>query len=360
MKRLYSIFISLVLNLPIFSQSIEGDYFIETSNGKISLSLSTLDQIQYSGKMIGDEGSIFTVVAQSDQQGGILGTLSGTQAELGFAAYLEDRILNVVLAPIGANGQPDYNQGQRFLMNQAESRDEDSAKLSGPLMNSVTGSTWNGTYYGDIGGTKSSLTLQQQNTTVQGRIDAGGYIYNLSGILTNEQLDGELVDPQTQGRMACKGSLQQGVIHLTLNDPQTGQSIRMSFSNNPGDATGTGSMNGDVSTSVNTERDPNLIGNWLYSESYTSGSYSFASQWRLIVNADGTYLYGDAKMAGGGPGSSGQSGGGDYTRGQWKTQNKTIYINEGYGWQPYAGYYIEGNSMLMKFEDGSKQVWKRY
>jgi hypothetical protein len=78
------------------------------------------------------------------------------------------------------------------------------------------------------------------------------------------------------------------------------------------------------------------------------------------VNADGTYLYGDAKVAGGGPGVSGQSGGGDYTRGQWKTQNQTIYINEGSGWQPYAGYYIEGNSVLMKFADGSKQVWKRY
>ena len=56
---------------------------------------------------------------------------------------------------------------------------------------------------------------------------------------------------------------------------------------------------------------------------------------------------------------TGSSGGGDMTRGQWKTSNQTIYINEGYGWQPYATYVTDGGSLLMKFGDGSKQLWKR-
>jgi len=53
------------------------------------------------------------------------------------------------------------------------------------------------------------------------------------------------------------------------------------------------------------------------------------------------------------------SGGGDVTRGQWRTQNGVIYINEGYGWEAYSGHYVEGNSMLLKFDDGSKQLWER-
>lgn len=111
---------------------------------------------------------------------------------------------------------------------------------------------------------------------------------------------------------------------------------------------------------VEGQRDQRLVGNWLRSESYTSGEYSFASQWRLILQADGTYLYGDTKVAGGGPGTSAVSGDGGYTRGQWKTENGVIYINEnGSGWQAYAGYYVEGNSLLLKFGDGSKQVWSR-
>ena len=94
--------------------------------------------------------------------------------------------------------------------------------------------------------------------------------------------------------------------------------------------------------------------------SYSSGEYGFASQWKMLVNADGTYLYGDGRVVGGGPGIGGDTGGGgDVTRGQWRTQNGVIYTNEGYGWQPYAGYYVEGASLMLKFGDGSKQVWKR-
>jgi hypothetical protein len=247
-----------------------------------------------------------------------------------------------------------------YLSLWAQTTEEDQSQLNGPLVNPSTEFSWSGTYIGNIMGTSSSLTVQQEGKTIQGRIDADGYIYQVTGSAKGNQFDGELLDPQTQGRMPCMGFLENEKISLTIGDAQSGQAIQLAFSKTEVIGTATDSHMGNDDGAVSTERDPNLVGNWLYSESYTSGSYSFASQWRLIVNADGTYLYGDAKMAGGGPGTSAQSGGGDYTRGQWKTQNKTIYINEGYGWQPYAGYYIEGNSMLMKFADGSKQVWKRY
>src|SRR5690606_11283005 len=225
----------------------------------------------------------------------------------------------------------------------------------GPLVES-----WNGKYSGIVGGVPSILTLKQHDLRVEGTIDAGGYVYNLSGTLANGMFDGELTDPQTRGRMECEGSSRKGTIKLTVRDAGTGQAFQMTFSKNApaANVAGPGRDSG-TSNTYPAERDPGLIGSWLYTESYSSGDYSFASQWRLIVNADGTYLDGDAKVAGGGSGVSGTSGGGDYTRGQWKTTNNTIFINEGNGWQPYAGYYLEGNSMLMKFSDGNKQVWKR-
>jgi hypothetical protein len=357
-----NLFLCLMMSIyfSISAQTIEGNYYIPTSNGKITLSFTSQDKINYSGKMIGDDGSIYWVKAQSDQQGGIQGILSSDQTELGFAASLNDIVLNVILAPIGSNGDPDFSQAQLFQMNRMEQKNENPGQLAGPLMNSGNETTWSGIYYGNIGGTSSTLSLQQQDNTVQGKIDAGGYIYSLTGNLNNNQLEGILVDSQTQGSMKCKGSIQAGTINLVVNNQNNGQSFQITFSKNPENTNVANDMTSDKSGPGNVERDPGLIGNWLYTDSYTSGDYSFASQWRLIVNADGTYLYGDAKVAGGGPGVSGQSGGGDYTRGQWKTQNQTIYINEGSGWQPYAGYYIEGNSVLMKFADGSKQVWKRY
>jgi hypothetical protein len=81
----------------------------------------------------------------------------------------------------------------------------------------------------------------------------------------------------------------------------------------------------------------------------------------MTVHADGTFLYGGSRVVGGGAGWGGDSGAGDYERGQWKTVGKVIHIREAGGgpWQPYARYYIEGGRMMLTFGDGSKQIWYR-
>ena len=85
------------------------------------------------------------------------------------------------------------------------------------------------------------------------------------------------------------------------------------------------------------------------------------SLWTGSYSADGSYTYGDTEIAGGDQGSSFYSGGNSgHETGQWKTEKGVIFINEGYGWQSYAEYYVEGNSMLFTFSDGSKQLWERY
>lgn len=349
------------MSCAIFAQSFQGNYFIATSNGEITLSLSSQDDVNYSGKLIDDEGSEYTVIAQIDNEGGIVGTVSGSEEEAGFAAYPNDQTMYVVLVPVGADGEPAVDQMQKFPMARREEELDNSAKAGGPLMNFSDKNSWNGTYYGDINGTATSLILSQQGNTVQGRIDADGYIYNISGNLENDMLNGELTDPQTQGSMICKGSMENGVILLTMSDNTTGQSFQLTYSrNSQGGNNNPNPTTGNVSTAIeNAERDPNLVGDWIYSKSYVSGTFSFVSQWRFIVYSDGSYAYGDAKMAGGGPGSSVQSDGGDWECGQWKTENKNIYTNVGNGWELYTGYYIEGNTMMMKFDNGSKQIWKR-
>jgi hypothetical protein len=37
-----------------------------------------------------------------------------------------------------------------------------------------------------------------------------------------------------------------------------------------------------------------------------------------------------------------------------------LYIEEDYGqWVFYAGYYIEGNTLMFKFNNGSKEIWTK-
>ena len=354
--------IALAVPFCLNAQSIQGDYFIPTSNGEITLSLITQDNVNYFGKMVGDEGSTFSVNAQINADGGIQGIVTGDQKELGLAAYKQGQTLLIVLVPVGVDGQPDIENAQKITMNRQEMSHSLPVKAGRPLMSSDNDSARSGTYYGNLNGTKLILSLNHEGTRYSGKIDADGYIYSIKGNLEGNVLNGDLIDLQTKGRMVCKGSIENGILNLTMSDISSGQSFQLIFSKNKAIANETHStLSGNVSTSSEyVERDPNLIGNWLYSSSYTSGEFGFTTQYRLMINSDGTYLYGDAKMAGGGPASSVSSEGGGYTQGQWKTQNKTIYINEGSGWQSYAGYYVEGNSMLMKFSDGSKQLWERY
>ena len=225
-----------------------------------------------------------------------------------------------------------------------------------------TGEDWPGTYQGSIQGTPAQLTVEGQSGILSGKIDAGGYIYLLSGTNEGGVWSGQLQDPQTQGQMQFQATLTEPTLNVlvTYMDPATFQQGSFQLQFTRGDATAT--VQNNTATSAETsdeERDQRLVGVWSYTDSYTSGEFSFASQFKMQVNPDGSYLYGDGRVVGGGPGVGGDSGGGDVTRGQWKTQNQTIYINEGFGWQPYAGYYIEGASLMLKFADGSRQVWKR-
>ena len=220
--------------------------------------------------------------------------------------------------------------------------------------------TLSGTYNGNIEGTPAKLGLKQDGGNLSGQIDANGYIYNLRGTVNGNRTQGTLTDSQTQGIMKYLGSLEKDNFSLTLttgnSSPYVIQFIR------EGNAAGPigGVINPKTETNSSVQLDKRILGNWLYTDSYSSGEYSFASQYRLIINGDGTYLYGDGKVAGGGPGVSGTGGeGSGMSPGKWKTENGIIYIDEGYGWQAYAKYYVEGASMMLTFGDGSKQIWKR-
>jgi hypothetical protein len=351
--------------LNVSSQPAEdwsGDYTGDINGTPSSLTLlqsadgvrGTIDAGGYVYEVIGNvQGGMLTGQVHDPQTNGNLacqGSISGDQVRL---------VLNM----------PDEFTGQKQSVELLFTRSKGHVVApGGPLAGGAASGVqagWPGTYSGSLNGTPTTMQLEENGGQISGSIDAGGYRYQVSGTSNVNAFEGQLFDPQTQGTLQCRGSLNGNQAQLVIvnTDQFTAQQqeVRLDFTRGTGGgATAGGAPGAGGSAGVaGYERDPSLIGNWLYSESYTSGDYGFASQWRLIINADGSYLYGDAKVAGGGPGIGGQTGGGDYTRGQWGTRNGTIYINEGYGWQPYAGYYVEGTSMLMKFANGSKQVWKR-
>ena len=228
---------------------------------------------------------------------------------------------------------------------------------------------WNGQFQGDVYGTPSILTIQHKGSNLLGTINAGGYIYKLNGTVSGDEAHGKLTDSNTGGVMDFGSQKLSNRILILLEVPDmhgnTSQ-VELSFtragSSLSGPLSGSSEPSGRQSSppESNIPRDQRLVGGWRYTDSYTSGEFSAVSEYYLQIASDGTYRYGDGKVMGGDAGSSFDSGQGGASTGQWKTENGVVYINEGYGWQPYASYIVDSNSMLFKFQDGSRQLWNRY
>ena len=229
-----------------------------------------------------------------------------------------------------------------------------------------------GTYAGEVSGTPATLTLEQDGSTLQGIMDVSGYRYEVSATAGGAGATGTLYDPQTGGTVRLEMSPGGDVLNLVLiqENAFTGQMNRvpLAFSRTTGEG---GASRGSGSTPTEGagggtpadgfERDPALVGTWVYQDTYISGSFSGTTRFVLRVLPDGSYTYGEGQVTAGDGSFSGSSGGGDVTQGRWRTQGSVVYIQEpGVSqWQPYARYYIEGSRMLFTFGDGSRQIWYR-
>lgn len=382
MRNLALLLCCFLVTQSIIAQNLAGSYFIAGQGGTINLELKPSPN-GLQGSLVDMNGIQYNVQAEVED-GEAFGTLRTQQGTMYFEAFREDMELYLTLIPTDATGQPDPSGAQEFIMTAQNNNSSPIAAtpsatpspnrgtnepangmLSRPLggASNAGAVNWPGTFSGNVMGTATTLNLDIEGKQLSGIVDAGGYRYKLQGTISGNQSQGKLEDPQTQGYLDYTATLNGTQLNLTISNPTNGQSQQATFSrghtdnrsNMPGQVNNSGP---DTQQSVN--RDSRLVGAWNYTDSYSSGAYSFATQWKLLVNPDGSYVYGDGRVVGGGPGIGGDSGsGGDVTRGQWKTENGVLYINTGEGWQGYARYTTNGQSMLMQFADGSKQLWKR-
>lgn len=358
-----------------------------------TLTLQQDDYGDYIGTFVDDGGVRYDVegalMEEGTAEGAVGGLLSNEETEFAFRASRDGSLLMLHLVPFDAAGQPSYDAAREFVLERQGSPSQDPSGQRatppasppqsplGAMINPQPSSAgFAGTYAGALNGVSTTLTIQQQGATLQGRVDAGGYPYMLSGTASGAAARGTLSDPQTGGAVEVELLVQGEQLTLTLlaQDPYTGQVNRIptTFQRGapvPQSQPQAGAMPGarpgsgpGSAPSDGFERDPALVGVWSYTESMTSGDASMVTQMFLQVNPDGSYAYGNGRAVGGGAGWSGDTGyGNDVTRGKWRTQNSIVYIQEGGSpqWVPYARYYIEGGRMMFTFGDGSRQIWYR-
>jgi hypothetical protein len=221
-------------------------------------------------------------------------------------------------------------------------------------------STWAGSYRGDVAGTTASLKLAEEGSDLSGTIDADGYVYRLRAKASGTTASGVFEDPQTggQGQLGLERIASGVAVSITV--PGAPQALRLEFHENGGGGPGPAGAGGGTATAGGGgQHDPVLVGTWTRNETMSSGDFSMVTKHWMVIRADGTYAVGTGGSTASGSAGSLESGGGTGSSGRWRTQGNVVLIEDGGSYQPYARYYVEGNSLMITSANGSREVWHR-
>ncbi|HEX7054158.1 MAG TPA: hypothetical protein VF211_09555 [Burkholderiales bacterium] len=221
--------------------------------------------------------------------------------------------------------------------------------LVAALLYPATAAAFKGTYAGEFNGKAARAELREEAGVVRGTLVIDGYTYRVVARPSGGRAAGELED-------------EAGVtvpLVMTLEGGKLGMAIYVQGANAP--ATRVLLSSAKPSRAPAGEIDPALVGHWAKSESYTSGDFSAAAETNIYLLPDGTYRFGASKLYGGGDAGSFGSEGGGGERGRWRTANRILYVLDAASgqWSAYARYYVEGNSALLTFGNGKREVWER-
>lgn len=226
-------------------------------------------------------------------------------------------------------------------------------------------SGWDGSFEGNILGVQATLSGKQSGALWTATLDVSGYLIDIEGSITSEQCSGTMTDPQTKETSPFTAQVSGNQINIHLHDinPLTGQveDMRFAFTRSTTTPAETPSRSSAIVAGADPAKlDRALFGLWRYTDTYVSGEYSFATDYFIQFNPDGVVLITNGRAAGGGPTSSIVSGEADTHEGIWKSENKTLWVRDAENpWQIYARYAVDGNSMMLTYNNGNKQVWER-
>jgi|GEM_PF-1035291 len=378
----------MLLTTAALAMNLDGTYTLTTASGTITVVLQSANQGTVTGNLNLGPGLDFRLQGRLDEDE-VVGQVLGGNRPATFEAFLEDGQLYFSLIPHDAAGQPDFNQTQEYVFSRTAAAPAapagPPALPAAPAMPpapSVTAPSGgfrslnpaaglDGTWYGVVDGQSGVLELAVQGGQLNGRLQAGAYLYSLQGMASGGTARGRMLDPAGNAleyEMVSRGSELQ--VHLQAADPQTGQPRRLtlSFSRNRPDTRAEAWSDGPApaqpsgqANAGSEERDPSLVGSWSRTDSIGSGDASMSTRYYLQIQPDGTFVHSVGESAGGGAGWGMESGPGGSTQGRWRTSRQVVYIQEvpGGPWQPYARYYVEGNRMMFTFDNGNREIWYR-
>jgi hypothetical protein len=229
-------------------------------------------------------------------------------------------------------------------------RDEADTRATAPTTSPVeTG--FNGVFHTSGDGPRSVLSLTHRNGTVTGMLDAAAITARVDGPIAA----GEVRHPGTGANLGTVHlSLDQDLVNVTLvaTDPQTGQALELPRK----------TYSRGAPPPIDIKLDAQLVGRWRQTwRAPGEGDQPdrVVHVW-LMLNSDGTVQHG--KRA---PGDSvllpvGVSDDGGLV-GKWRTSEQTLHFrtSDHVQWVPLARYQVEGDALVLTYNDGNRQTYQR-
>lgn len=206
---------------------------------------------------------------------------------------------------------------------------------------------WVGSYYGIVDGKQAQLTIKAENDKLVGEVNAEGYYYQFTATANDDIVTGY------------------------INNIQTGESLLMSARKNENNEiivsvegayyifSSEEPENTHQASTVKGKLDAKLIGSWRYTEVNNTNDFSVATDYFLMLNKEGTFVYKIGESDGEGDAGNFSSGSNESHNGNWKSIHNAIYLQEAEEWKLFAKYSIDGNLLLLEFENGQKQTWNK-
>jgi hypothetical protein len=227
-----------------------------------------------------------------------------------------------------------------------------------------------GTYSVDTPWGEIQLSLRQAGIKVTGEmLGYDGRIYPIQGEAEKDNASGLVLGPVGNSEFELYFDEDDETWSFDL-EPQNAGYVAQSqefpvrrISATPSSFVGKPSAVGKAKSEhdTNTQLDPTLVGTWAYQEVMSSGGMSVASQLVMQFQPDGVFLQGDARTLFSGPGVGLDSGvGNPVERGYWRASGGQLSAGvDGINFVPLARYQINGQSLLLRYNDNSTQLWTR-
>lgn len=347
--RIPIVFFFIILTRMLPAQEFAGEYVLESNGGIVIFQIQNEGPNQLSGTLTDSDGGQFQMRGVVEQEYA-RGALASSRQNLYFEAHLNGGQLVMNIMPVDAYNQPDYLNATKFILNRREAlrapieldREEPApdSRAAGEVPRNEGGS-WDGVYDGKINEVATQLTFRRYGNHLAGEMDAGGYRYLLEGAINGTEAWGDVLDPQTQGKMKFSGMLGEDVVELTFSGDE-GQ-FRMQFIRQ-GASPPAGYQSG---------RNAALAGHWSCTLPPRSGEFAPPRQMMLALQPDGLFLYGEEQTVRASLKTGKNSGR------QWMAKDGDLLIGQDEKWKRFAAYRLNGDALTLTLNSGEVQEWKR-